>query len=344
MEIVALCTLESGLVPIKFAIDRGVKIKKIIGLADAENKNNDSVSGIVDIGSFCSGLGIEFSYIDSYSLMNASPSILGESVDILWVVGWQRLIPQSFIDYARYGAFGAHGSCDGITAGRGRSPQNWALLIGADQFEVSTFKILPGVDDGPVFSTYKFQISSSDTIRSLQVKVGSAVANSIFSLIKNPNFLRNPKPQIGEPRYFPRRMPLDGGIDWNMKSIDIVNQVRALTFPYPGAFTFLKNRKFFVKSAVHVTDKCHYTPGKVIYTYDRSVCLVAALDGVLLIDGYFNDNDETFLKNELLFDSVKFIDREKEIYRRFKNEKPDCKLNQRLLDFWGANGFDTSTE
>ena len=46
------------------------------------------------------------------------------------------------------GVLGAHGSCDGITKGRGRSPLNWALMIGAKKFEVSIFKISDGVDDG----------------------------------------------------------------------------------------------------------------------------------------------------------------------------------------------------
>lgn len=47
-------------------------------------------------------------------------------------------------------------------------------------------------------------------------------------------------------RYLPKRTPGDGQIDWNRTNVEIYNFVRALTRPYPGAFSYLDNKKVFV--------------------------------------------------------------------------------------------------
>lgn len=43
--------------------------------------------------------------------------------------------------------------------------------------------------------------------------------------------------QSGQGYYFPHRIREDGRIDWSRSAADIYNMVRALTKPYPGAFT-----------------------------------------------------------------------------------------------------------
>ena len=54
------------------------------------------------------------------------------------------------------GVLGGHGSPDGISGGRGRLPQNWALILGAKRFDLALFKITPGIDDGPIIAKRSF--------------------------------------------------------------------------------------------------------------------------------------------------------------------------------------------
>jgi methionyl-tRNA formyltransferase len=44
----------------------------------------------------------------------------------------------------------------------------------------------------------------------------------------------------------PRRRPEDGRIDWTRGRRALFDWVRALTHPYPGAFTELAGRRLFV--------------------------------------------------------------------------------------------------
>ncbi|OPY01699.1 MAG: Bifunctional polymyxin resistance protein ArnA [Syntrophorhabdus sp. PtaB.Bin047] len=55
--------------------------------------------------------------------------------------------------------------------------------------------------------------------------------------------------QTGPSSYFGGRKPEDGLIDWGRDSLSIYNLTRAVTHPYPGAFTYLDGKKLFVWKA-----------------------------------------------------------------------------------------------
>ena len=51
--------------------------------------------------------------------------------------------------------------------------------------------------------------------------------------------LRRRKQDESQATAFPRRRPEDGKIDWNHSARQVHDLVRAVTHPYPGAFTFV---------------------------------------------------------------------------------------------------------
>ena len=130
MNIVIFCTIDAGLFCVKLALKKGLKVKKIIGLSPKSVVNIDKISGYVDVKNFCKKYNIDYCYVDDYSLASESKKIIPNSTDLFWICGWQRLIPERFLEIPKYATIGSHGSCDGIVKGRGRSPQNWAILLG----------------------------------------------------------------------------------------------------------------------------------------------------------------------------------------------------------------------
>ena len=83
---------------------------------------------------------------------------------------------------------GAHGSPLGITKGRGRSPQNWALILGLSTFYISIFKIDPGIDSGQIIETRSFTYSDFDDIKTSYYKVCLLTADMIINNLKSPFF------------------------------------------------------------------------------------------------------------------------------------------------------------
>src|SRR5437879_10479768 len=52
----------------------------------------------------------------------------------------------------------------------------------------------------------------------------------------------------------PRRRPADGLIDWSQPSSAVYDFVRALTRPYPGAFSLLDGQRWMIWSAALLPD------------------------------------------------------------------------------------------
>jgi methionyl-tRNA formyltransferase len=62
----------------------------------------------------------------------------------------------------------------------------------------------------------------------------------------------------------PKRRPEDGVIDWRLPARRLYDWVRALTHPYPGAFTDLDGRRVFVwKAALAPDATTNLGPGEV---------------------------------------------------------------------------------
>ena len=341
MRIAVFCTLSTGLFSIERAMDLGLKIDKVIGLNPDLSINLDLVSGYVDIRSFCKKKKIHYKLVKDYSLKSENANLLLKNIDLIWVAGWQRLIPESFISIAKFGAIGVHGSCDGITKGRGRSPQNWALLIGAKIFDISLFKISNGVDDGSVIFSNTFKITDTDNILTSYIKSSICIAENIVSICKDPSILKNALPQKGEPSYFPKRIPSDGFIDWNMSVTDINNQVRALSHPYPNARTFYKDCEIYINKSTPILCKLSYDNGYVVKRFLDGKLLVSGKDGGLLLEDYTVKGEFNNISQGIRFKSVCMSKTVKQIINRFEKEFPNKPLNQSLVSFWKRKGIKT---
>lgn len=337
MKVVVLCTLSTGLHAVKFALDMGIVITKVIGLNDVQNRDKSAISGVVDIADFCIANKLDFDYVSDYSLKTEPIEIIGADVDLLWVCGWQRLLPNGFIEVANIATIGAHGSCDGILKGRGRSPQNWALMIGAKKFQISIFKIASGVDDGDVIDTEEYELTAYDTINTSYIKSSYLVAKMISKVFFDPALVEVSSKQKGIATYFPKRTEQDGAIDWSMSTLDIHNQVKALEKPYPNAFSRCGEATISINRSTPIRISTNFQTGEVVQLLEDGTFLVACNDGLLQVLEYYIKDVDIKLRSGMKFDKFDVSQSANVIFDRFKQEFPDKKLNKSLLDFWKKN-------
>ena len=245
MKIYVLNTLSIGEDSIEL-LSRGIDIIGVIGLSNREP--GDAISDFAYQKVFCDKQKLKFIEIDDYSLNNlaAREKISSIDIDVLIVTGWQRLVPEWLINHCQMCVIGSHGSPFGITKGRGRSPQNWSLIMGLTSFEISIFKIDKGIDSGVIFDTKKFNYDENDDIRTSYFKVCLLTSSMIINLLKDKNFLSKDflNQEESEAEYLPKRTPEDGFIDWNRTGKEIGRFVRALTRPYPGARTKINDTDY----------------------------------------------------------------------------------------------------
>lgn len=211
------------------------------------------------------------------------------ALDILFVVGWERLLPDAVLNMVRCGAYGMHGSSYGLPRGRGRSPMNWAILQGHSHFTTSLFRYTPGVDDGDVVSSQTFTIFREDDIGSLHTK--NRVSMLRLAKFAIPSILDGTlihQPQTTEPpTFYPKRVADDGGIDWRRSSQEIMRLVRAVAPPYPGAFTVLDGEPIAILACREFERSMFPSstpPGTILdVAYSTGSFVVKTGDGSLLV-------------------------------------------------------------
>ncbi len=295
MKLLMVGCHEAGWNAIKLLLEKGIKFAYFITIS-AELANRNHVSGYRDFTDLAVKYNIPIYYAEKYSLTGEGDIAFFEdkSFDLLIQGGWQRLFPKFILDKLKIGAIGGHGSADFLPKGRGRSPINWSLIENKKRFIMHFFLMKPDIDDGDVFYFEMFDINEWDDCETLYYKI-SIVTYKVLEKIINHNLLDNVNhvPQIGSPTYYSKRTEKDGEIDWSKDVFTIYNLIRAVTKPYPGAYSFCSGEKVKIWRAQPFDTRIDYPSGEygqIIYVFNKDL-VVKCHSGLLLIKEYESNKE-----------------------------------------------------
>ena len=185
--------------------------------------------------------------------------------DVIFSFYYRNMVKADILNIPPRGCLNLHGSL--LPKYRGRCPVNWVLVNGEKETGVTLHYMTPKPDDGDIAAQVKVPIAGDDTAAALFDKMTAAAVQLLdeaLPLLKNGKLPRQPQDH-SQSSYFGGRRPADGEIDWRQDAAAIYNLVRAVTRPYPGAFTFLGNRRLLVWSAaVAPAAKKASAPGTVL--------------------------------------------------------------------------------
>ncbi len=285
MKIAVLSNHVSGLDTLRRINRTKVPVNLIITTREELNQKRQ-ISGAVPFEE----IGLPIYFLDSWNLKSDIERVVAEKIDLLLVMGFQRLVPQEIIDSVKIASFGFHGSSEPLPKGRGRSPINWELIRGKDKFILHMFKLEADADSGLIFDRREFDMNPFDTIETVYYKVSLAMremAENVVSKMLKGKALAS-EPQVGEPSYFPKRTPEDGLIQWPITIMEMHNFVRALTRPYPGAFAVLRGEKLSIYCGQPFSNKLEFDQpeGSVIESFFSGDFLIKCSDGAYLVTDF----------------------------------------------------------
>ena len=169
--------------------------------------------------------------------------------DVLFSFYYRNMVSDSLLAIPRVGCFNLHGSL--LPKYRGRAPANWAILNGETETGVTLHHMIARPDAGDIVGQRRVPIDAADDARTLNLKLAAAAGPLLDECL--PQILKGTARRVAqnesEATYFGRRKPADGAVDWRKSSTQIANLVRAVTRPYPGAFTHAKATKLLVWKA-----------------------------------------------------------------------------------------------
>ena len=166
--------------------------------------------------------------------------------DLLFSVYFRSLLPEAALGIAPLGAYNVHGSL--LPKYRGRAPVNWAVVNGETETGATLHVMTRRADAGDIIDQKAVPIGPDDTAADVQTRVTEA---SVEILLRSLPALasgtapRRPQDESAATT-FPRRRPEDGRIDWQRPAASVHDLVRAVTHPYPGAFTDVLGGKTYV--------------------------------------------------------------------------------------------------
>ena len=165
--------------------------------------------------------------------------------DIIFSFYYRKMIKDTILNIPPMNCINLHGSL--LPKYRGRCPINWMLINGETQGGVTLHYMTLKPDNGDIIMQEKYDIIKEDTAISLHKKANQAASkmlNKILPQIKNGTSKSIPQDD-SKASYYGGRNPQDGEINWDKSSSEIRIIVRALTRPYPGAFSYIKEQKCF---------------------------------------------------------------------------------------------------
>jgi methionyl-tRNA formyltransferase len=176
-----------------------------------------------------------------------SPEFIEElrSLDAnLQVVVAFRMLPEIVWSMPSIGTFNLHASL--LPQYRGAAPINWAIINGEKETGVTTFFLKHEIDTGSILFQEKEAILATDDAGSLYERLmnkGAALVLKTVKAIESGDYKPVPQNESVEMKHAPKIFRETCQVDWNKKTVEIVNFVRGLS-PYPGAWATINGKTY----------------------------------------------------------------------------------------------------
>ena len=213
--------------------------------------------------------------------------------DIIVLAGYRQIVKKDIISIPKLGCINIHESF--LPKYRGHAPTNWSIINGESETGVTVHFVNEGVDTGDIIVQDKVEIEPNDTIMDVYWKGLRLWPKLLLKALDNIKAGVQSIPQNHtDATYFGKRYPEDGWIDWTKSNKEIFNLIRALTKPYPNAFTYYNGEKILILEA-----SLSEIPPKYLNYFDGKygqIIWKLKNKGVLVLCGNSNKQDVILIK------------------------------------------------
>lgn len=184
--------------------------------------------------------------------------------DVIVVNSWYTWMPPELYSMPTHGTLNLHDSL--LPKFTGFSPVLWALISGAEEFGLTVHRMDEQLDTGDILVQHSLPIGPDATGTELVLAgmelIPGAVHEALEALASGTAQWR---PQDKAARtYFHKRSDRDSRMDWNWRAADLERFVRALSAPYPRAFSHYRGERIEVLESRVSAARYGGTAGRVI--------------------------------------------------------------------------------
>lgn len=239
MNILFMGGHELGAKTLEHLINNNVNV---VGVVVSKN-DNDWYRGVDEVADKFNLNLYEEKNINDQIFLNKIKSL---NLDLIVCVNFDQILKKDIINLPTIGCINTHASL--LPKYRGRAPLNWAMINGEEYSGVTVHFIDESIDTGDIILQEKIKIDEDYYISDLLNKVKNIYPKIVLNAIKTleSNNLNLIKPDLSKGFYVNKRTKDDGKIDFSKPSKDIMNFIKAISKPYPGAFLYHNNKKIII--------------------------------------------------------------------------------------------------
>jgi methionyl-tRNA formyltransferase len=231
-----------GVIGLQTILSQKIKVHLVI-----THKNDPKEKVWFDsVSLLCEKESINYIYAEDYTIAEINKHIDLFDVSVIFSFYFRTLLPTTLLRKSRFGAVNMHGSL--LPKYRGRAPVNWQIINGEKKGGVTLHYMDDKPDAGNIIDQIEVKILVEDTPVTLFEKLINASETILSRSL--PSILNGTCKSIpqnhNEATSYRGRKPEDGLIDWTWSSETILNLVRGVTKPYPGAFSYIDDDKVII--------------------------------------------------------------------------------------------------
>lgn len=263
-----------------------IDISYVFSLDDVVSEN---VSGYYPLHEFAEKNGIPYKKYQKIIQDENIEIMRSIGPDFIFAIGFSQLVSKEIMDIPKYGVIGLHPA--DIPKYRGRAVIVWQMLTGVKTSKVTLFKINEGADTGDIIDQEPFEIGENDYASDVLDKSHDALLKlyhrALPKLMDGTYILT--KQDHSQATYCLRRTPEDGLIDWALPGKEILKLIRAISRPYPGAFSYYDREHKVIIWRANVEENTRYYgfPGQIAEIDDKHMVIVLK-DGLLIVEEFEN--------------------------------------------------------
>jgi methionyl-tRNA formyltransferase len=281
MRIVFMGNHNMGVICLKRLIDLGEQIVGVV--AHPDNDDPHETVWYDSVKELALGHGLKVFQPNDVNTPEFVATLSSLKPDLIVVVSFRQILKKGVIQVPQKGVINVHPSL--LPRYRGRANIAWAIINGETKTGVTVHYIDEKIDTGPIVVQKEVEIRFEDTVNTVLDRVTQLYPVALEEALQKVKGGFKGTPQTSEnASYYGRRYPKDGAIDWNKSAMSIYNLIRAVTHPYPGAFTSLGQKKVFLWEATPIEDSVQGAAvGTVVEAAEGKGFVVATGSGKLLV-------------------------------------------------------------
>ena len=189
--------------------------------------------------------------------------------DLGIVVAYGQIIPNEILNLTKKGFINIHASL--LPKWRGAAPIQRSIINLDKQTGITIMKINNKLDSGPIFNSYKIDISNNENAEIISNKLSLLGAEKILDNIDNilNDEIEFKEQNHADATYANKIEKSEGKIDWNNKAENIIGKINGL-YPSPGAWFIYKGERFKILKAEISEGKGK--PGIILDKYFKVAC------------------------------------------------------------------------